>query len=208
MFEPTHERVKRMFLEDVESFLNPLDERAWHALRQRIIPYLKRKDGKRGWPQFLEKINEARGYGHLISLGCENVEFIEEVNEKGIETPDLKGTLGRRLVLCEVKTVNISDAEVDDRLSKKLKLYDGNSAPFTLKFMEKITATVQKAINQLNAFSSEGVPRKIVYLVVHVDDAPYNENEHHYSQQLANYLSANNFMGYKIAHTFAKSYYT
>lgn len=203
-----HQTWKEAFFEEQESFLRPLDENAWGYFKQRMEGYLKKKNRCRGWQQFLEAINETKGYGHLVSIGCGTVAFIKESTANGQKTPDLKGTLGGRTILCEVKTINVSDNEAKDRLSGRPVLRDGVSAPFSRELKNKITEKLQEAKSQLNAYLLRDAPRKIVYLVVYVDDDPHNENEHQHSQELDNYLAECVFTGLEIGYAFARSYYS
>ncbi len=49
--------------------LNRLDDKAWEFLKNELKPELCNKNPKRGWTQLFNKLNEARGYGYLLSKG-------------------------------------------------------------------------------------------------------------------------------------------
>ena len=49
------------------------------VLKSEARPHLKAPDQKRRWPQLFDRLNEAKGYNHLVSIGCENVKFIPRV---------------------------------------------------------------------------------------------------------------------------------
>jgi hypothetical protein len=120
---------------------------------------------ERGWSQFFDTLNEARGYRYLKATGCSGVRFI--TCEAG-ETPDLEADLEGARILCEVKTINISDEEANARVSdnkvitSRVDLEEG--------FFRKLAKVIQKAEQQMDAYGPKLGTRKIVYLVVNFDD--------------------------------------
>jgi hypothetical protein len=96
-----------------EAELDKLDEDAWDCLKKEAR-FWARPHPKRGWEQLVSVLNQARAYLYLQSIGCSTVRFIPRSEKK---TPDLEGDLNGRTVLCEVKTINISDTEANARCS-------------------------------------------------------------------------------------------
>lgn len=106
---------KRLFLR-IEKALQELDPDSKEVLKKKICKYPTIKHPGRGWHQLFDILHEARAYSYLTSLNCSDIRLIPE--SKG--TPDLEGILPSGKVLCEVKTINISDDEASIRASDKL----------------------------------------------------------------------------------------
>jgi hypothetical protein len=98
-----------------EQKLQHLDAHAWKALKDEASQYLTRRDPRRGHHQLFDILGQAEGYQHLRNIGCSNVRFIPRSDKEGLRTPDLEGFIDSQRVLCEVKTINISDDEVRAR---------------------------------------------------------------------------------------------
>lgn len=76
-------------------------------------PHLIKKSGAdgRGWQPLFDILNQTLAFGYLKRSHCTGVEFVPRSTKRGVETPDLRGSLNGMNVFCEVKTVNISDNE-------------------------------------------------------------------------------------------------
>ena len=86
---------------------------AWVSLKSKACTYLNRNRKARGWQQLFNALGEACAYNYLWKYeGFSAVRFIPESNDR---TPDLEGVRDHERVLCEVKTINISDDEVGAR---------------------------------------------------------------------------------------------
>jgi hypothetical protein len=72
---------------------------------------LPKKDKARVLQPLYNTLNEAKGHNHLTRIGCANVHFIPESAIEGQKTPDLGADAQGRKVLCDIKTINISDKE-------------------------------------------------------------------------------------------------
>jgi hypothetical protein len=146
--------------------LHGLDYKAWEHPKKEALRYLTALDKKgRGWHQLFDILNEARAFNYLKSLGCTNLRFIPRSNQT---SPDLEGSLVSDRVLCEVKTINISDEERAFRTGPpKVR-----SLPITLTggFLKKLRTTVETAKGQLLAFDYDRAAVHIVYLNVSFDD--------------------------------------
>jgi ribosome-binding factor A len=148
----------------IEKELSALDADSWSTLKKEVKT-LCVKSGERGWNQLFEKLNEAKGYCFLKSIGCSDIEFIATKNN--VETPDLIGRKNTSQVLCEVKTINVSKGLVDARINltvmkAKNRLDEGMT--------KKLELTIFKAASQLNSYSESLDTEKYIYLVITYDD--------------------------------------
>jgi hypothetical protein len=153
---------------DIEKEPQGLDASAWNHLKGKAAPFLIKKSETRGWYQLFDTLNEAKGYNHLLQMGCTNVEFIPVSSTRGKGTPDLKGVMSTTQVLCEVKTINVSEAEADRRHSgaagsTHLQLPDG--------FFRKFKSDMETAKNQMVKFDADETVRRVVYIIVNFDDS-------------------------------------
>lgn len=165
--------LKRRAFKVLESTLSTLDAEAWALLKQRAAakatePHQNRG---RGWQALFDTLNEARGFQHLRSLGCANIRFIECHRDQ--ETPDLEATLGGQRVLCEVKTINISEHEATARLGSTSGAPVVRTVPTTLgpAFMSKLDAALAKGVKQLDSADPTREARRFIFCVLHFDDA-------------------------------------
>jgi hypothetical protein len=160
--------IKQSYLA-LERSLQGLDIDAWDFLKNEAYPYLtKRCKVGRGWQQLLTILNQARAHNYLRAIGCSSVAFIPRAACKGIETPDLQGELDDKKVLCEVKTINISDDEVNERQCGAARLI--TEKPLALGFFNKLSADIDKAKEQMNAFDNRPHIRRIAYIIVNFDN--------------------------------------
>ena len=149
-------------------------------LKASAAPYLiKRSPNGRGWSQLVSILNEARGYIYLSEIGCTNIRFIPSITKKGIETPDLIGELNAARVLCEVKTVQISDSEIQARRNIEVRSVETSLTP---EFLNKLDDTLDKARNQLFAYEGGGEALRIVFVVLNFDDWPGAHKRNYYKQ--------------------------
>ena len=189
------DRQKLKFLEDIEDDLKDLDDAAWNFLKGEVVPFFQQKDCKRGWQQVFDRLNEAKGYNYLIKLGCQDVEFIPRSGKDGPKTPDLKGKLNSTLVLCEVKTINASNDEVERR-KKKIAIVDYQLS-LPEPFFKKLEDILKKAKGQMESCCSETGTRKIVYVVINPDDL-LNIFAERYLEQLEEYKKNSPVQGIEI----------
>ena len=151
-----------------ERELQRLDSNSWQLLKCESLPYLIARDAKgRGWEQLISILNQARAHNYLVDQGCSQVCFIPSTQIKGQETPDLKGELNGRKVLCEVKTVNISDVEAAQR-----RTGSGGSTTDLLDegFFKKLGSDLRKAKSQMEAYDDSDSVKRIAFMVVNFDD--------------------------------------
>ena len=151
-----------------EGWLAALDDAAWQDLKQRAAPDLvsRQRESGRGWQEFFDIINEAKAFGHLQSIGCTEVHFIPRtVNKK---TPDLGASLDGRSVFCEVKTINISDDEAEKR--SRNSVVSSRSQDVSEGFLKKLSDTLAKAVEQLDAADPKRQARRMIFTMLHFDD--------------------------------------
>ncbi len=177
--------VKQIYLR-WERELQGLDSEAWEFLKTEASPYLVHRDPTgRGWQQLFDLLNQARAYNYLRALGCSNVRFIPRA--QAVRTPDLEAVLGSARVLCEVKTVNISEEEVRARSeftvrSIAIRLQDG--------FFHKLKSVIIDAEDQMQAYDRSGAARHYVYINPNFDDF-LAQCKKDYFRQIDQYLSDN-----------------
>jgi hypothetical protein len=167
-----------------ERSLQGLDDKAWEHLKQEAMPRLTARDKKgRGWQQLFDLLNEARAYNYLKSRGATNLHFIPRSSGK---TPDLEGFCASKRVLCEVKTLNISEEEVAFRSGRK-RVRSGQIA-LPSEFLHKLRTSLDAAKQQLLAFDLLHTAIHFVYLNVGFDDI-LGEFKEGYFRQIDNDLA-------------------
>ena len=157
-----------------ERLFKRLDNPGWHDLKARAAHQLMAKDPIRGWQALFDTLGEAKGFVYLQKLGCTGVKFIPRPvkAKKMAKTPDLEAVQGGRTVLCEVKTINISQDEAQSRN----RTYRGDSIAAEVSsrvgdpFLWKVRSKIDEAVEQLDAQDPRREARRIVFTVVHFDD--------------------------------------
>lgn len=201
---------KRVWLEREQTF-QKLDSDAWEFLIDKAKRYLSVNDSNgRGWHQLVDILNEAYAYRFLKDNGYTNVEFIPE---SSLKSPELKAEKNGCKVLCEVKTINISDDEAfareearrrregtataitdpitgrpDPKIINKLAriIEDQLDAGFFSKLMSKI----EHAKRQMEAYADGTNVKRIVYIIISFDDF-LGEYKKQYYLQIDQYLAKN-----------------
>ena len=189
--EPSKKRTWRAWEDEFQQ----LDSDSWQFLKSETLPYLTKQDARgRGWEQLVAILNHARAYNFLVDTGCSRVHFIPRASQEGRKTPDLEGELNGRRVLCEVKTVNTSDKEVDRRQTGKV----GSTADcLDVGFFKKLMSDLCTAKDQIESYDDSASVRRIAFLVLNFDDflAEYKDK---YFQQIDQYLAYNSIPGLEI----------
>jgi hypothetical protein len=149
-----------------ERELHGLDPLAWDSLKAKAKNYLLKRD-RRAWQQLFDVLGEAFAYNYLrTSVGCSQVCFIPESNSD--KRPDIECTLDSIRVLCEVKTINISDKEIQARYSPPLvRKGDDKLRP---EFFNKLDSHIAKAKSQLQSYDHNGSAQQRVFINVCFDD--------------------------------------
>ena len=155
----------------MEGVLSSLDDLSWEALKRAASYHLitRTADKGRGWQELFNTLSEARGYAYLRRIGCTDLQFIARSTGP---TPDIEGNLDGRRLLCEVKTINISD----DEAGRRRRVYSGtpmaSQTPTELgpQYLSKLSKTLTNAVHQLDAIDPARDARRIVFAVLHFDD--------------------------------------
>jgi hypothetical protein len=171
-----------------------LDDAAWQFLKDEALLYLSALDSKcRGWEQLISILNQARAYNYLVDRGCSNVRFVERAREKNRETPDLEAELDGARIVCEVKTLNASQAEIERRKSGGV---GSGVNVLPISFFQKFDRTAQKAESQMLAYAGPDAEHT-VFFIVNFDDmlGEYKEN---YFTQIDDYIGSSPPMGAKL----------
>jgi len=164
-FYESPERVRAFLL--IEKELSTLNDISWCFLKEEAKKFCVKPDERRGWNQLFEKLNEAKGYCFLKLKGCSRIRFIPRANKNNIETPDLVGWRKASQVLCEVKTINISDDLLSARRKRSVMCAQNE---LTAGLANKLKSTITKAASQLNSYSNLPDTEKYIYIVIAYDD--------------------------------------
>ena len=133
-----------------ERVFQRLDPESWQFLKSEANPYLEKRNTRgRGHQQLISILNQAWAYNYLLDEGCLRATFIPPMKKEGQETPDLEGELKERRVLCEVKTISISDDEANRRQTGGV-----GSTVDSLEtgFFNKLTSDLLKARSQIESY--------------------------------------------------------
>ncbi len=174
------EPLKRQVWLAREQELQRLDADPWRCLKNEAIPYLMKRDPNgRGWQQLITILNQARAFNYLKSIGCSAIQYVPRAAAQGLDTPDLQGTLDGRMVLCEVKTINVSNQEAFARRDGTARAIAGS---LEQGFFNKLTSDLKKAKKQMESYAGANDVRRIAYVICNFDDLFAEYKEGHYRQ--------------------------
>ena len=180
-----------------ENDLRCLDETAWQFLKNEARPYLTKRDPTgRGWQQLWAILYQARAFNFLREIGCSNVYFIPRDSRS---TPDLQAEANGVKVLCEVKTINISNEEACARRQQAEGAITCGSTTDQLapEFLNKLMCSLGKARAQMESCDGRKNARRLAYVVVDFDD-PQGEYKDRYYNQIDRHLAENPIPGLEI----------
>ena len=178
--------VKRKHFIDIERDLRGLDNVAWNWLKSEVASMFQQRHPIRGWQAAFDKLNQAKAYNHLVRLGCADVKFVPESARSGQKTPDLAGFLGSTKVLCEVKTVNISDKEA---VARNEMAGRGTQDRLPDVFFSKLRSTLETAKEQMVCYYPNDDAKRMAYIIVNFDDR-LHQYVATYSEQLKSFVAA------------------
>lgn len=192
--------VKEQFNE-LESYLQKLDEQSWNYLKEKTKPLLSKKDSKRnrGWEGLINIFNQAKAYSYLCDIGCECVQFIHESCTKlSRKTPDLRAKLASYNLLCEVKTMNISQDEAERRGTAPLFRPD---VQLSKGFFDKLDSNIETARAQLSDYDNyHNLNAKwILYLIINYDDF-FKRAEHFYRDQIDAHITQHHISNIEVVY--------
>lgn len=162
--------------------LNKLDTQSWQTLKEKALNHFKNHRNEQKKQGFFNQLNEAFAYSYLINQSCENVNFLKE---DGNKNPDLEYVFKNSKGYCEVKSLGISDDEINRRGS--LSAINGEVYySLTDGFLNKFHQAICTAWEQINSLGKEG----LVYVIVNFDDIALDHYKN-YRQQLISYCKQN-----------------
>ena len=161
-----------------------LDDESWGILKQKTLQHYRDHRGGQRKQGFFNQLNEAFAYRYLVNKGFKNVRFIREGTKK---KPDIKFNINGTQHYCEVKTLGISDAEINRRSS--MEAYDGSVyLRLSRGFIEKFRDAVTSARKQIYALGQNGM----VYIIIFFDDITLDYYQN-YRNQLITFSKTNGF---------------
>jgi hypothetical protein len=186
----------RKFHRMYNKLLYQIDERSWYILYEKLIIKFNEKENTRGKRDFFNTLNEAFAYRYLKRKGYKEIRFI---NEEDTKKPDIKYINDGIIEFCEVKTVNLSDNEIERTIASNY--YGKNDIPKKYKeilentnysdsfthygrlsegFFRKLQKDIDIAIDQIKRIG-------IIYIVVFFDDMTLIYFEE-YKKQISDYM--------------------
>jgi hypothetical protein len=157
--------MKVKYFAEIDRNLAMLPEDAWKQIKVDLINRIAVRDPTRDWQPLFDTFNEVRAYNYLQDMGCEDIRFIPRAKAKNLRTPDLGAVHNGTSILCEVKTINISE----DELHRRATLGVGaSSESLDEKLLTKLSRDITEAKNQMDAHNPDA--RKIAYVVINFDD--------------------------------------
>ncbi len=184
---------KRVWLAREAEF-DKLDQAAWDALKSEACPHLANWDVKRGWQQLITILNQARAYNFLRNIGCSTVRFVPRATQEGNKTPDLEARSCGLRVLCEVKTINVSDKEASARHNGQVRT---TSDRLDTRFLNKVRSTLERAKAQIEAFENGEESKRIAFMVIDFDDSLGQYKKEYYAQ-IDDFLACDPVVGVEI----------
>jgi hypothetical protein len=160
--------------------LSYLDPESWKVLSEKaVVHFTDHREGqlKQG---FFNQLNEAFAYQFLIRRGYKGVTVLRE---DGSKKPDLTYINGTARHYCEVKSIGISDNELNRRAAEDVfdaSIYQKLSEEFLLKF----DGMLKKAYVQISSQSGPG----LVFVVARFDDFTLSHYDK-YRKQISQLLS-------------------
>ncbi len=199
-------RIKCLPYEDA---LQCLDSAAWEFIKEEATIKLTKWDEKnaRGQQQLFDLLNEAMAYKYLLKeIGCLDIRFIPRSSKKTtpLKTPDLEGTLEHIKVICEVKTINISDDEALTRREMSSGFRPRCNEPpeklgqaFCKKLTDKLAIAKKQIEKYIEKYAIGNDTRNIVYIIINFDDM-WDTRKEQYFQEIDNYLSTKIIQGIEL----------
>lgn len=155
-----------------------LDNESWQILKCKALEhYMDHRKGQKK-QGFFNQLNEAFAYRYLVRKGFKDVRFIKE--EKKEKSPDIRYSVHNTPSYCEVKTLGISDDQINRR--NTIAVSDGSDY-VRLKdgFLNKFRDAICTARQQICAFGSNG----LVYVIINLDDFTLDYYQNYKKQLIA-----------------------
>jgi len=158
-----------------------LDADSWEVLKRKAVGHFKNGRENQQWQGIFNQLNEAFAYQYLIGKGYKHVRTPSETGKT--KQPDIEYYDGDKKCFCEVKTLGISENEIDRRSSDKLQVRDAYSdyGKLSCGFLGKLKSTLDAAHCQIKAQGGVG----LIYLLINFDDITYDYYDCYHAQVLA-----------------------
>lgn len=157
-----------------------MDQASWERLSNKAVAHFR--DHRKGQLKqgFFNQLNEAFAYQFLLRQGYTHVSVLPE---DGKTTPDLSYRHGNEIRYCEVKSIGISEAQINRREAEEG--FDGTIYyELSVGFLRKLDADLTMAYKQITSKGSDG----IAFIVMSFDDFTLSHYER-YRVQIAQQLS-------------------
>jgi hypothetical protein len=156
------EPYKKKHYRSYNDALMLLDNESWNILKEKAIEHFENERIGQRKQGFFNQLNESFAYRYLLCRGFKNVRFLKERKQK---CPDIRFVDRGTESYCEVKTVGISDDEINRRSSKGA--YDGE-VYFNLSpgLENKLAAGIDRAWEQIHSLGENG----LVFILIRIDD--------------------------------------
>lgn len=145
-----------------ERALFKISDESWpDFLSKVVVCFMNHREGqlKQG---FFTRLNEAFAYEYLSLQGFEDIRFVPE---GGRRSPDLSYVDHGELKHCEVKTICVSNDELDRAALEGI--YDTSVyLQLSDEFLAKLLSTVVNAGEQINSRGTSG----LIYIILFFDD--------------------------------------
>ena len=161
---------KRRAYQTYQDALRVLDEESWQVLKDKTVRHYR--DHRRGQLKqgFFNQLNEAFAYRWLVRQGFSGVRMVPENNRR---TADIEFREDGHRRHCEVKTIGLSDDEINRRQERR---YDGaRYEQLGQGLLNQLSDAVRKARAQIGAHNSDGW----VYIVLIWDDMALDYYQRH-----------------------------
>lgn len=186
--------LKLEYFRVLEADLRELDETAWFDFKKELKPLLIARDAQRGWQALFDVLHHVKAYVHLKRSGCTGIRFVKQPRKKNQSVVDLEADRGGRLVLCEVKTINVSENEILRRLAGGVGT-SGNA--LTEGFYAKLNSDLAKAACQLTAYANGRDAECKVFVAINFDDH-LHEYADRYGADIETHLTSNPLSGIAV----------
>ena len=139
-----------------------MDDQSWSELKSKALKhFLDHRKGQRK-QGFFNQLNEAFAYQHLSRRSYADVRVLRE---DGNVRPDLQHTADGQTAFCEVKTIGISQEQLE-RWHAGGAFSGSIYSELSTGFLNKLNSTLKTAWNQITAQGASG----FIFLVVLFDD--------------------------------------
>ena len=168
-FEPslkTHP-LKRGYYDSYEAAFSYLDDSSWTNLRSKAVAHFHESRPKQVKGPLFDQLNDAFAYRWLVNRGFSQVTVLPEDRHATQRSPDISFYCSGKQFACDVKTLNVSNNELDRRRAPP-KYYDWSTTFRELHptFFKKIDDAVANGTEQIRTRCENG----LVFILVHSDD--------------------------------------